>query len=300
MATDIAFAIGILALLGDRVPVALKVFLTALAIVDDLGAVLVIALFYSSDLNLVALMGGFGFLAVMFVMNRAGVRNPLVYFVVAVGLWLCFLQSGVHATIAGVLAAMAIPARTLIDEDTYLARALFLVNACRRPDNDQEMGGHHEKVRMLAQNMETASENVQPPLHRLERLLHPWQSFFIMPVFALANAGVSIGHGLSEALTSPVTFGIVLGLMFGKQIGITLFSWGSVKLGWAALPRGVNWKQVYGVGWLGGIGFTMSLFVANLAFTDPDHLLMGKAGILCGSILSGVCGFILLRRWIRE
>ncbi len=300
MATDIAFAIGILALLGDRVPVALKVFLTALAIVDDLGAVLVIAIFYTSDLNLAALLGGFGFLAVMFIMNRAGVRSPLIYFIFAVGLWLCFLHSGVHATIAGVLAAMAIPGRTLIDEDTYLARTSFLVNACRRPDNEDELGGHYEKVRMLAQNLETVAEHVQPPLHRLERVLHPWTSFFIMPLFALANAGVTVGHELAKALESPVTLGIILGLVVGKQIGITLFSWGSVKAGWAALPRGVDWKQIYGVGWLGGIGFTMSLFIANLAFTDPDHLLMGKAGILCGSFLAGICGFVLLHRWIKD
>lgn len=300
MATDIAFALGILALLGDGVPVPLKVFLTALAIVDDLGAVIVIALFYTSHLDFVALFIGIGVLALMFLLNRLGVRSPLVYFIFGVLVWLCFLQSGVHATIAGVLAALTIPARTIVDEEEYLARGKFLMNEIQKPDEEPLPAEHREKVRLLAQNLETASEYVQPPLHRLERRLHPWQSFFIMPVFALANAGITLGGAFAKTLTEAAALGVIIGLVLGKQVGITLFAWLSVKLGWASLPKGVNWKHIYGVGWLGGIGFTMSLFIADLAFTDEAHIVVGKAGILVGSLIAGVGGYTLLRRWIRS
>jgi len=299
MATDIAFALGILALLGDGVPLPLKVFLAALAIVDDLGAVLVIAIFYTSELDLAALLAGFGVLATMAVLNRLGVRNPHVYFLFGVVLWICFLKSGVHATIAGVLAAMTIPARTLIDEDTFLARSRFLIDQIKKPDSDELLGGHREKVRNLASNLESAAEYVQPPLHRFEHGLHPWTSFFIMPVFALANAGISVGGHFAEALAEAATLGVMLGLVVGKPVGVTLFAWLAVRFGWASLPAGVSWKQVYGVGWLAGIGFTMSLFIGGLAFDDDAHIMMGKVGILVGSLIAGLGGYLLLRRWIR-
>jgi len=299
MATDIAFALGILALLGDGVPLPLKVFLAALAIVDDLGAVLVIALFYTSDLDLAALGLGLVVLLLMMGLNQVGVRSPLVYFLFSLVVWLCFLKSGVHATIAGVLAAMTIPARTILDEDKFLFRTRFLIDEVKKPDDPAELGGHREKVRTLAQNLETASELVQPPLHRLEHALHPWQAFVIMPVFALANAGITIGAGFGDLLLESATLGVIVGLIVGKQIGVTLFSWIAVKAGWASLPNGVSWKLIYGVGWLAGIGFTMSLFIAGLAFHDENHLMMGKAGILVGSLIAGIAGYTLLRRWLR-
>jgi NhaA family Na+:H+ antiporter len=299
MATDIAFALGILALLGNSVPMSLKVFLAALAIVDDLGAVLVIAVFYTSEIDVAALLAGGGILLLMVVLNRLGVRSALVYFFFGVALWLCFLQSGVHATIAGVLAALTIPATTLIDEDTFLARSRFLIGEIKKPDGPEELGGHREKVRNLASNLELSAEHVQPPLHRLKHALHPWTAFLIMPVFALANAGISVGGHLVELLTEAATIGVLLGLVIGKQVGVTLFAWLAVRLGWASLPKGVSWKQIYAVGWLAGIGFTMSLFIAGLAFDDEHHLMMGKVGILLGSLAAGAAGYILLRLWSR-
>mgnify|MGYP005847212589 CR=1 FL=1 len=298
MATDIAFALGILALLGDAVPTALKVFLTALAIVDDLGAVLVIALFYTSKLNFVALMLGLAVFGVMVIFNRLGVRRPAPYFGAGVVLWLCFLQSGVHATIAGVLAAMVIPASVLIDKATFLERTRFLINELTQPGRPGEEVGQDEAARIVISNIEAASEYVQPPLHRLERALHPSQAFLIMPVFALANAGVEIGPEFFGILTERATWGVMLGLVFGKQFGITAFSWLTVKAGWASLPRGVTWKQIYGVGWLGGVGFTMALFIDTLAFESERQVMMGKAGILIASLVAGLVGYFLLCRWI--
>ncbi len=300
MATDIAFALGVLALLGDAVPLPLKVFLTALAIVDDLGAVLVIAVFYTSDLNLTALLLGALVLGAMFLLNYLGVRSPLVYFFFGVGLWLCFLASGVHATIAGVLAAMAIPARTLIDEETYLKRVRFLVGQIEHHNAGQSPAEARSQTWTLASNLAHQSECLLPPLHRLEHAWHPWQAFFIMPVFALANAGIEIGSGFLGTLAERAALGVILGLVIGKQVGVTLFSWLVVKMGWAALPAGVTWKQIYGAGWLAGIGFTMSLFIANLAFQDEEHLLMAKGGILVASLIAGVIGYVLLRRWISQ
>ena len=298
MATDIAFALGILALLGDAAPLPLKVFLTALAIVDDLGAVLVIAVFYTSDLNLTALLLGALVLGAMFLLNWLGVRSPLVYFVFGVGLWLCFLASGVHATIAGVLAAMAIPARTLIDEETYVKRVKFLVGEIESDESGKSIEEERARTWALASNLAEESKCLLPPLHRLEHAWHPWQAFFIMPVFALANAGIEIGGGFLETLTERAALGVILGLVIGKQVGVTLFSWLVVKMGWAALPTGVTWKHIYGVSWLAGIGFTMSLFIANLAFQDEAHLVMAKGGILVASLIAGVAGYFLLRRWI--
>jgi Na+:H+ antiporter, NhaA family len=299
MATDIAFALGILALLGKGVPLPLKVFLTALAIVDDLGAVLVIAIFYTSELDLLALLLGFVVLGGMFVMNRLGIRSPLIYFIFGVLLWLCFLASGIHATIAGVLAALAIPVKTLLDEDDYLARTRFLLSEIKKPDDPDQLVTHRERIRGVIQSLEDASEYVQPPAHRLERILHPWQSFLIMPIFALANAGITISEGFTETLVERATLGIIFGLVIGKPLGITLLSWVSVKLGWASLPEGVSWQHIFGVGCLAGIGFTMSLFITGLAFTDANHIVMGKAGILVASTIAALVGFFLLRRLVR-
>lgn len=299
MATDIAFALGILALLGDRVPLALKVFLTALAIVDDLGAVLVIAVFYTSELNLGALRAGFGVFVVMAGINKAGVRSPLVYFLFAVALWLCFLKSGVHATIAGVLAAMTIPARTLVDEDTFLSRLEFLTARIRNAEGAAGTHEHNIRVRELAGNLAEAAKHAQSPLQRLEHSLHPWQAFVIMPVFALANAGLPIGAESLELMTETTSLGVIAGLIVGKPLGVTLCSWLAVKAGLASLPASVAWTHVHAVGWLAGIGFTMSLFIDGLAFQNEAFLTMGKTGILTGSLIAGIGGFLLLRKALR-
>jgi NhaA family Na+:H+ antiporter len=296
MATDIAFALGVLALVGKGVPDALKIFLTALAIVDDLGAVLVIALFYTSEISLAALGAGCGFLLLMALANVMGVRHPLVYWLLGGGVWLAFLLSGVHATIAGVLGAMTIPARSLLDERDFVQRGRFLLSEVERK---VEPGGEpleYDNQHAAIQALETACENVETPLQRLEHGLHPWVAFAIMPVFALANAGVELGAGFVDALTQPVTLGVMLGLVAGKQIGITLFSWLAVRSGLASLPSGVSWRHIYGAAVLGGIGFTMSLFIAGLAFSSAETLAMAKAGILLASLVAGVAGFWLLRR----
>jgi NhaA family Na+:H+ antiporter len=296
MATDIAFALGVLALVGKGVPDALKIFLTALAIVDDLGAVLVIALFYTSEISLTALGAGACFLLLMVVANAMGVRNPLVYWLLGGAVWLAFLLSGVHATIAGVLGAMTIPASSLLDENSFVAKGRFLLSEVeRKVDPGQEplqYGNQHAAIQAL----ERACENVETPLRRLEHGLHPWVAFCIMPLFALANAGVELGAGFVAALTQPVTLGVMIGLVAGKQIGITLFSWLAVRSGLASLPAGVTWRHIYGAAVLGGIGFTMSLFIAGLAFSSAETLAMAKAGILLASLVAGGAGFWLLRR----
>jgi NhaA family Na+:H+ antiporter len=296
MATDIAFALGVLALIGKGVPDALRIFLTALAIVDDLGAVLVIAIFYTAEISVTALGVGFSFLAVMAVANVLGVRNPLVYWLLGIGVWLGFLLSGVHATIAGVLGAMTIPANSLIDEKSFVEGGRFLLSEVERKAKPGDEPLHHATKHGAIQALESACENVETPLHRMEDRLHPWVAFFIMPVFALANAGVELGAGFVEALTAQVTLGVIVGLVAGKQIGITLFSWLAVRAGWASLPKGVSWQHIYGAAILGGIGFTMSLFIAGLAFDDRETLEMAKAGILLASLLAGVSGYWFLRR----
>ena len=299
MATDIAFALGALALLGKGIPVSLKVFLTALAIVDDLGAVLVIAFFYTSSLNFQALGLGVAFLLALIVANVMGVRSRLLFAALGAGLWVCFLESGVHATVAGVLCAMVIPVRTRLDGPAFIKNIrMFLAEFEGKRDETPELFGNDAKLAYVGA-MERACEYVQPMSQRLEQRLHSMVAFFIMPVFALANAGVHVAGGFMDALQQPVTLGIVAGLVLGKQIGITLFSWLVVKLKLAALPSGASWRLLYGVAWLGGIGFTMSLFVASLAFPGMDALDLSKAGILVASLIAGVVGFLLLKVWTR-
>jgi len=295
MATDIAFVVGILALLGNRVPLALKIFILALAIVDDLGAVLVIAVFYTSNISLTSLMIAGGLIILLIAMNRLGVRNLLVYTFVGIALWLAFLKSGVHATVAGVLLAFTIPVSSRINTKKFKNET---ENLLKEFDNAGEHGEdvltNSERL-SIVDKIENNCEKILTPLQRFEHGLHPWVSFFIMPVFALANAGVTIGSGLSSAITHPVSIGIVLGLFLGKQIGIFSFSYLAVKLKLASEPEGVSWKKIYAASVLAGIGFTMSLFIANLAFNSEELLNISKVGILAGSLLSGVVGFIILK-----
>ena len=296
MATDIAFVIGILALLGSRVPTGLKVFITALAIADDIGAVLVIAFFYTSNISIVSLSFAGGVMLLLIAANLSGVRNLIVYTVLGIILWLSFLFSGVHATVAGVLLAFTIPASSRIDTSQFLLKGKKLLEDF---DHSGEEGPNvlsNEAREGIVQNLEENCEKILTPLQRLEHKLHPWVSFFIMPVFALANAGVIITENFISELTDPVSFGIVTGLFIGKQLGISAFTWLSVKLKLASLPFGVTWKQIYSAGILAGIGFTMSLFIANLAFTSEELLTISKVGILTASLLSGFIGFFILRK----
>ncbi len=294
MATDIAFSLGVLALLGSRVPLALKVFLTAFAIVDDLIAVLVIAFFYTSDLKLEYPLIAVGIFGMLILANWLHVRSPIPYALLGFLLWFAFLKSGVHATIAGVLLAITIPARTRIDTEGFLRVADDQIARFRRAGSDASVLASREHQAALSR-LQNATEHAESPMQRLEHSLHPWVAFGIMPIFALANAGVDFGTDLGASLTSSLTIGIVLGLVLGKPIGILGASYLAVRLGVTELPRGIVWRHILGVSLLGAIGFTMSLFIAGLAFESPVLLDRAKIGVLIASILAGAAGFIFLR-----
>lgn len=293
MATDIAFALGVLALLGKRVPVSLKVFLTAVAVVDDLGAVLIIAIFYTAEIAWISLGIAAVFLALLVICNILGVRNPLVYSILGIGLWLAFLTSGIHATVAGVLLAMTIPSRARINDKEFVERSRLVLEEFERSDEGDEYLSSTQRA--AVQTLEELAEHAETPLQRLEHELHPWVAYAIMPVFALANAGVVLGGDFLSAITNPISLGVIFGLILGKQIGITLFSWLIIKSRLADLPEGVNWRHIYGVSWLAGIGFTMSLFIAGLAFGESSALETAKSGILFASLIAGIAGYFLLR-----
>jgi NhaA family Na+:H+ antiporter len=291
MATDIAFALGVLALLGDRIPTSLKVFLAALAIADDIGAVLVIAFFYTEQISWISLGVGGVFLMALIAANRAGARHPLTYAVLGVGLWLAFLESGIHATVAGVLLALTIPARQRINNRAFPARSEKNLDEFHRAGEEGEtIEGRASENDLLARDCARA----ESPMLRFEHALMPWNKHVIMPVFALANAGVVLGTGAVRALVDPISLGVICGLVLGKPIGIVLFSWLATRSGIAEMLDGIGWRQILGVGMLGGIGFTMSLFIANLAFGDRPALEMAKMGILAASITSGIAGAVVL------
>lgn len=294
MATDIAFALGVLALLGPRVPVGLKVFLTAFAIVDDMGSVFVIALFYTSAISWWALGVAAVIVAGLLCLNAFKVGSLAPYLLLGMVLWLALLSSGLHATIAGVLLALTIPARTRIDAAEFSLRARALLDEFDRTETGDLLvmtsRGQQEAIHQL----DVASDEVQGPLLRLEHALNGAVAFVIMPIFALANAGVRIGE-VGAVMGSPITIGVALGLVAGKPIGITLCSWLAVRFLGASLPTGVSMRMIHAVSWIGGIGFTMSLFVAGLAFGESVQLDAAKFGILAGSAIAGAVGFGLLR-----
>jgi Na+:H+ antiporter, NhaA family len=297
MGTDIAFAIGVMALLGDRVPLGLRVFLTALAIFDDVAAVLIIAVFYTADLA----WGPLGITAfclmAAFAANRMGVRHPLPYALIGAVLWVTVLKSGVHATIAGVLLALMIPSRTAINQQEFLTHGRAVLDHFEKAAKREPFDILSDIEQQTAVDaLEDACEKVQPPLHRLEHSLHPWVTFVIMPLFALANAGVSFSGDLGKIVGQPITLGIVIGLLLGKPIGVTFASWLAVRLGLASLPENVSWKHIHGAGWLAGIGFTMSLFITGLAFIGDAQLRAAKVGILIASVCAGIIGSVTLFR----
>jgi Na+:H+ antiporter, NhaA family len=251
MATDIAFALGVLALLGSRVPTSLKIFLTALAIIDDLGAIAIIAIFYVGDFSLIYFALALGILAGLFVLNRLGIHWLPFYLIPGMVMWYCMLQSGIHATIAGVLLAFVIP-----------------------------FGNGDEKS----------------PSYQLQHFLHKPVAFIIMPIFALANTGIALAGNWMEDLATSNSLGIFSGLFVGKSLGITLFSFLAVKLGLSQLPNEVSWKQLIGAGFLGGIGFTMAIFITLLAFGSPEIIQSSKISILISSLMAGAVGFLILRK----
>jgi Na+:H+ antiporter, NhaA family len=294
MATDIAFSLGILMLLGSRVPLPLKIFLTALAIVDDMGAVMVIAIFYTSQLNLLSLLIGLGGVALLFGFNHFNMRNPLFYGFVGIVVWVAFLKSGVHATVAGVLVAMAIPSGTRIDARDFSRKIKLYLNKFEEACKPGEKLWSNQEQQEAVQAMAIVTKHAESPMQRIEHKLRPWVSFFIMPAFALANAGITFETGFFQALVHPVSLGVILGLLFGKPIGILLLSWLGIRLKIASLPEGVNWRQMTGVGVLAGIGFTMSIFINTLAFSDPAYISTAKGGILIGSLIAALAGVFIL------
>ena len=295
MATDIAFALGILTLLGDRIPLGLKVFLTALAIVDDMGAVVVIALFYSGALHPMPLAVGAAAVLGLVVMNRLGIRRITPYLFGGAVLWLSLHDGGIHATVAGVLVAMTIPTRTRTNTAEFSERARELVAEFDRTETGDGLVITSKGQQEALHELEREAERVQAPLLRLEHGMQPLVQYGIMPLFAFANAGVQLGGTGNTPLLTSASLGIVLGLVIGKPVGILLCSWAAVRFGLSGLPTGVSWRSLGGVACLGGIGFTMSLFIAALAF-DPDLLTPAKTGILIGSALSASLGIAILVR----
>ncbi|HJU06769.1 MAG TPA: Na+/H+ antiporter NhaA [Nitrospiraceae bacterium] len=292
MATDIAFALGVLALLGKRIPPQLRIFLLALATVDDIGAILVIAVFYAGHLSLPALAAAGLLLGLLLAMRWGGMRNVAVYLVVVVLFWSAVLKSGVHATIGGVILGALTPAQAPFGQETFAA------SAGKRVDQFAEARRHGETERAEAVlgEIEELTRMTEAPLERLERIVHPWVSYLVLPLFALANAGMALsGSMLREAVASPVTLGVAGGLLIGKFAGIAGFSWFAVRAGIAALSKDVTWPHVVGVGILGGIGFTVSLFITGLAFEEAARRADAKVGILAASLVAGLVGYGWLR-----
>lgn len=303
MATDIAFALGVLYLLGSRVPIQLKVFLTALAIIDDIGAVSVVALFYTSDISMMNLGIGAVVLGVMFLMNRLGVRNVFVYALLGIGgVWLAFLLSGVHATIAAVLAAFAIPATRKLDKETYVqtlgSLKRRLIEAKAAEADEYLLSADEENI--IGEIARVSKESTSP-LQSLEHSMHGLVLYVVMPIFALANAGVVIGADFFEMISSPISLGVMVGLVIGKIIGVFGLSMIGVKLGWYKMPENLNTKMILGVAFLAAIGFTMSLFINSLAFKEESlYVEQAKMGILTASIFCGFVGYFILKKEVAK
>ena len=293
MATDIAFALGVLALLGRFIPPELRIFLLGVAVVDDIGAILVIAIFYTDQFDAVALGWGALVLGGILASSRLlRIRNPLVYWVLGALFWVAILKSGVHATLAGVILGLLAPASAMYRRETFRESAEGLIGA-----HETRVAAHDEEgAGVVLGELEELAHHTESPLERLERQVHPWSSYAILPIFALANAGILLRGGvLGDAFASAVTWGVLVGLPAGKVLGIGGATWLAVKAGLAELPRGVRWTHIVGVGLLAGIGFTVSIFIAGLAFDEETLVNDGKIGILLASVASGVGGYLFLR-----
>ncbi len=296
MATDIAFALGVLYLLGDRVPTSIKIFLTVLAIADDIGAVLVIALFYTSSIDIVSLGTGIAFMAVLVTANFLGIRNTLFYGIVGIGgLWTAFLMSGIHPTIAAVLAAFTIPAYTEVDESYFSKKINQLIQRFNLAKPNNKSTVTEEQLHIIG-HIRRLTYKATTPLQSLEQYMHPLVAFIVMPIFALSNAGISFENSAINELTSPVAMGVIVGLLAGKVVGVVGMVFIFCRLGLARLPTEFNFRDVFGIGFLAAIGFTMSLFVSGLAFKDPMLVQQAKLGILTASVFASFIGFALINR----
>lgn len=298
MATDIAFSLGVLSMLGKRVPLGLKIFLTAFAVVDDIGGILIIAIFYTTDLHLVSLLVALGLVAFLFILSALKIQKKAIYILIGIAVWYLFLQSGVHSTIAGVLIAFTIPAQPKLKIKKYIDRIRDNINAFPKSDSEDIILTNDQIHRL--KNIEASSDKVISPLQYFEDKLHGIVNYFILPLFAFANAGIVLSNDGDGELFGAVAYGVALGLIIGKPVGIFGFTWLSVKLKLVSLPEGVNWKSVLGVSFLGGIGFTVSLFIANLSFASISMELLNQAkiGIITGTIVSGIVGYIFLKLFL--
>ena len=297
MATDIAFALGVLFLLGKKIPLSLKVFLTALAIVDDLGAVLVIAFFYTADIEMTYLLIGLFILAIMYLGNKLGVRSIFFFaFLGICGVWTCFVISGVHATIAAVLAAFTIPADVKIKETIFISKITNYLEAFKNIDPTENNPTLTNDQLHVLEKINVATIAATPPLQRLEHAMHPIVTFVIIPVFAIANAGVSLDIDFYSLLDTNIALGVALGLLVGKVLGVVGFTAIFIKLKIAKVPEGMTIKNLFGLGFLASIGFTMSLFVTSLAFTEEEYQTQAKIGIFAASIIGGILGYIILNK----
>ncbi|MBI2419124.1 MAG: Na+/H+ antiporter NhaA [Ignavibacteriales bacterium] len=297
VATDIAFVVGILVVLKGKIPTSLRIFLTALAIVDDIGAVIIIAIFYTSSISFTALGFAIIIIVLLMVINTLKIKKLMPYIILGIALWIALLFSGIHATIAGVILAFTIPARSKLDKVSFMQSTKGILSELNINIESKDKGQVEQDNLSVIQAIEKNCENVLTPLQRFEINLHPWITFFIIPLFALANAGVTIQGSFSDLLFNPVGIGIVLGLFIGKQLGVFGFTYSAIKLRLADRPEGSSNVQIYGAAVLAGIGFTMSLFIANLSFAGKSGLMdEARVGILVASIISGFVGFMLLRK----
>ena len=292
VATDIAFSLGILALLGSRAPISLKIFLTACAIVDDIGAVVIIALFYTEAITWIYVGLGGGTLVALTLLNILGVRNIYIFIGLGIIVWISFMQSGIHSTVAGVALAATIPLNVRL---VRLDLQQFVIKVKKQFKGPEGTVPRVSTTPHQNEKLEKVSNNVEHSLQRLEHSIHPWVAFGIMPLFALANAGVVIDAGFIQNVFEPVAFGIILGLVVGKPLGIFLFTWLSIRLGIGRMPEDIGWFHILGVSLLAGVGFTMSLFIADLAFVSVEYSSQAKIAILMGSLIAGLSGYFLLK-----
>lgn len=292
MATDIAFAIGVLALLGRRIPAELRVFLLGLAVVDDLGAISVIALFYTETIEWSSLLVSMGFFAAIAIAVRFGIRSLVFYIIVSVLMWHSFLESGIHATLVGVLLATIVPAKPYPHHREFEATVQDLIEDYKTALDNGD--GDHAEI--VLEEIEKLSRSTETPLERLEHMIHPWVSLVVLPLFALANAGITVtADTLNTAAESGITIGIAAGLLAGKSIGIIGITWLAVRFGIGQLPAAVSWAHVLGVGFLAGIGFTVAIFISGIAFDDPSLVEQAKIGVFIASVAAAIIGYALLR-----
>lgn len=292
VATDIAFALGVLALLGRRIPGELRVFLLGLAVVDDLGAIAIIATFYTDAIHWTNLGLGLAFFGLIAICLRLGIRSMGFYLILCVLMWQFFLESGIHATLAGVMVAAIVPSAPSMERRKYADAADSLLHDFRLA----MANGDEERAQTLVEQVEELSRGTEGPMERLERIVHPWVSFVVIPLFALANAGIVLTtDAISAAVTSSITLGVAIGLLAGNPLGVVAMTWLAVRIGLGELPSSVTWWHILGTGFLAGIGFTVAIFVAGIAFTDPEQVDQAKMGIFGASVIAGLTGYLVLR-----